>query len=316
MSAPFPDRGYTEGHLPTLRQMRFLTLLAEHGSFSRAAEAAGVTQPTLSAAIKELEDIAGAVLVERAKKGVTLTPAGERAIVQARRALASARDFVLDARAASEPLSGEFRLGVIPTIAPFVLPRLLAAVSHRYPKLDLVLREDLTGRLLDDLRARMLDAALIALPYRLDGFEAETVGADEFLFAAPRAHPLSGRNDLEPAAIKREELLLLDDGHCLREHALALCERQPSNQRLAAGASSLHTLVRMVEAGLGVTILPRLAVDAGVASGADVAVTPFMRPVIGRDIGVVWRSGSSRAPDARLLARLIRDQLDDTIGAP
>ena len=300
--------------LPTLRQLRFLAALAEHGSFSRAAEACFVTQPTLSAGIKELEGVLGAQLVERGARGAVLTPAGEAAVTRARTILTETEDLVHAARAAGEPLSGPFRLGVIPTIAPFLLPKVLPALRQRYPDLELFLREDLTQRLAEGLKERRLDAALIALPYDAPGIETRVIAEDEFLFAAHRDHPLATVNRLEPAMLADEPLLLLEDGHCLRDHALSVCAAgsggaHEGEARSDFAATSLHTLVQMVKSGLGATLLPRLALDAGLADRLDLAVRPFDPPVAGREIGVAWRKGSARADEAVKLADAVRAAL-------
>ncbi|WP_440958502.1 hydrogen peroxide-inducible genes activator [Oceanicaulis sp. LC35] len=299
-------------HLPTLRQLTFLLALAEHGSFSRAAEAAHVTQPTLSAGIKELETILGATLVERGARGAALTPAGEAAVSRARIVLTEAEDLVHMARAAGEPLSGPFRLGVIPTIAPFLLPKALPSLREQYPKLELFLREDLTHRLVEALKDRRLDAALIALPYDAPGIETTGLLEDEFLFAATPDHPLAKVDKLSPAMLADEPLLLLEDGHCLRDHALSVCSasRPDTNDaRSDFAATSLHTLVQMVKSGLGATLLPKLAIDAGLADRLDLAIRPFDPPVAGREIGVAWRKGSAREHEARMLADAVREAL-------
>ena len=299
-------------HLPTLRQLTFLRALAEHGSFSRAAEAAHVTQPTLSAGIKELETILGATLVERGARGAALTPAGEAAVARARIVLTEAEDLVHVARAAGEPLSGPFRLGVIPTIAPFLLPKALPSLREHYPKLELFLREDLTHRLVEALKDRRLDAALIALPYDAPGIETTGLLEDEFLFAATPDHRLAKVDKLNPAMLADEPLLLLEDGHCLRDHALAVCSASKpdtNDARSDFAATSLHTLVQMVKSGLGATLLPKLAIDAGLADRLDLAIRPFDPPVAGREIGVAWRKGSAREHEARMLADAVREAL-------
>ena len=304
----------TVTNLPTLRQLRFLAALAEHGSFSRAAEGCFVTQPTLSAGIKELEGVLGAQLVERGARGAMLTPAGEAAVTRARTILTEAEDLVHAARAAGEPLAGPFRLGVIPTIAPFLLPKVLPALRKRFPDLELFLREDLTQRLAEGLKERRLDAALIALPYDAPGIETRVIAEDEFLFAAHPDHPLATVNRLEPGMLSDEPLLLLEDGHCLRDHALSVCAAgaggaHEGEARSDFAATSLHTLVQMVKSGLGATLLPRLALDAGLADRLDLAVRPFDPPVAGREIGVAWRKGSARADEAVKLAEAVRAAL-------
>ncbi|WP_417469413.1 hydrogen peroxide-inducible genes activator [Maricaulis sp.] len=290
--------------LPTLRQLQFLLALAEHGSFSRAAEAVFVTQPTLSAAIKELEANLGVVLVERGARGAILTPAGEAVLTRARRVMTEAEDLVIAAQAAGEPLAGPFKLGVIPTIAPFLLPRVLPTVRREFPKLELYLREDLTQRLYDALLERRLDAALVALPFEVSMIETHVLGADEFLFCCEASHPLANKPTLNSADLAGEPLLLLEDGHCLRDHALAACSAGTVRSDFAA--TSLHTLVQMVKAGLGATLLPRMAVEAGLVDRMGLEVRPFDPPVIGREIGIAWRKGSARAEEARQLGDVIR----------
>lgn len=295
--------------LPTMRQLQYLKLLAEHGSFSRAAEAAHVTQPTLSAGIQELEKILGAPLVDRARSGVILTAAGEETVGRAQAILTQADDLVQAARAAGEPLAGRFRLGVIPTIAPFLLPKALPAIRNRFPKLRLFLREDLTQRLVASLKAGTLDAALIALPYDMSGLAWDHVEDDELLAALPANHPATAERRIRPEALQGDDLILLEDGHCLREHALAACglvpPRSTGDENFAA--TSLPTLVQMVGSGLGVSFLPAMAVEAGLTDHVPVTVRPLAADHPSREIVVAWRAGSSRAREGRLLAEAIRE---------
>jgi LysR family hydrogen peroxide-inducible transcriptional activator len=294
--------------LPSLRQLQYLKLLAEHGSFSRAAEAAHVTQPTLSAGIQELERVLGAPVVERARSGVILTPVGEEAVVRARDVLARAEDLVQAARSAGRPLSGRFRLGVIPTVAPFLLPKALPLLRARFPKLKLFLREDLTGRLIAGLKAGSLDAALIALPYDTTGLETAHVSNDELFAAFPANHPLTGSARVSPVQMENDDLILLEDGHCLREHALAACGLAPPKPSADGGfaATSLPTLVQMVGSGLGVSFLPAMAVEGGLIDHAAVTVRRLDAAEATREIVVAWRSGSSRSVEGRLLAEVLK----------
>ncbi|MBY0565034.1 MAG: LysR family transcriptional regulator [Hyphomonadaceae bacterium] len=292
--------------MPTLRQLQFLAALRDEGSFVGAADAVGVTQPTLSSGIKELEAALGVVLVERGRAGAVLTPAGEIAVASAARVLEEVADLVRAVREAGEAFAGVFRLGAIPTIAPFLLPRALPLLKKRFPKLKLHLREDLTARLVDGLRSRQLDAALIALPYDAAGIATVPVVDDEFFFLCPENHPLAKRNALSPDQVDANELLLLEDGHCLRDHALAICHPPPGRRADDVGATSLHTLVQMVAGGMGVTLLPKLAAEGGVVSGASVAVRQFASPIVGRAIGVAWREGGPREEEARMLADVLR----------
>jgi LysR family hydrogen peroxide-inducible transcriptional activator len=304
------DRTYIAGMLPTLRQLLYLKLLAEHRSFSRAAEAAHVTQPTLSAGVQELEKILGAPVVDRGRAGVILTAAGEEAVARAELILAQAEDLVQAARGAGQPLSGRFRLGVIPTIAPFLLPRALPALRRRFPKLRLFLREDLTGRLIAGLKSGALDAALIALPYDMGGLDWAEVAEDELFAAFPSNHPLTAEPKVAPERLDDEDLILLEDGHCLREHALAACGLSIARQHgdAAFAATSLPTLVQMVGSGLGVSFLPAMAVEAGLADAAAVTVRPLDAEHPTRQIVVAWRAGSSRAAEGRLLGEVLRGE--------
>jgi LysR family hydrogen peroxide-inducible transcriptional activator len=295
--------------LPTLRQLQFLVALGETGSFSRAAEACHVTQPTLSAGIKELEDLFGVALAERESRGATLTHAGEIAAARASALLGDAHALVQSVTTAGELFSGPFQLGAIPTVAPFVLPQTVSVLTKTYPDLKLYLTEDRTSRLIDQLRARTLDAAFIALPWEAPGIETMVLLDDEFLLAAPAGHPLSRKNGLSPEDLDGEDLLLLEDGHCLREHALSMCRMKPGAGREQVAATSLGTLVNMVAGGLGVSLIPRLATDHGLALGPDVAIRSFVTPIIGRQVGIAWKSGSPRAAEARKLGELVREQL-------
>ena len=295
--------------LPTLRQLQYLKLLAEHGSFSRAAEAAHVTQPTLSAGIQELEKVLGAPVVDRARSGVILTQMGEEAVRRGGQILAQAEDMVQAARSAGQPLAGRFRLGVIPTVAPFLLPKALPVLRDRFPKLRLFLREDLTHRLIAALKAGALDAALIALPYNTAGLEVARVADDELLAALPANHRLVGAGPLALERMEGEDLILLEDGHCLRDHALSACGLEPPKSVGEGGfaATSLPTLVQMVGSGLGVSFLPAMAVEAGLADLAPVSIRHLgavHHP--SREIVVCWRAGSSRGPEGRLLAETLQ----------
>jgi LysR family transcriptional regulator, hydrogen peroxide-inducible genes activator len=292
--------------LPTLRQLQYLKLLAEHGSFSRAAEAASVSQPALSAGIQELEKVLGAPVVERTRGAVQLTAVGAEAVSRAEDVLARTEDLVEAARNAGRPLSGRLRLGVIPTVAPFLLPATLPGLKAAYPQLRLFIREDLTGRLIAGLKAGQLDCAVIALPYAATGIQHARIGDDEILAAAPVDHPLASGGDIQPGALKGEDLILLEDGHCLRDQALAAAEIDAPRGEDVFAATSLHTLVQMVSSGLGVSFLPAMAVKAGLADDKGVVVRSFAAEAPKREIVVAWRSGSSRAAEARLLAEAMR----------
>jgi len=296
-------------HLPTLRQLQFLCAIAEHGSFSKAADACHVTQPTLSSAIKEVEALLGVQLIERESRGASLTQAGRAAVARARSILSDTADMVAAARQAGAPLSGPFRLGAIPTIAPFLLPRTIKALRGAYPDLKLYLREDQTDRLLEAVRARKLDAALIALPWEASGIETMELGEDEFLLVAPMGHALATGKTLRASDLAQEEVLLLEDGHCLRDHALSVCRLPSKRSEADVAATSLPTLVHMVAGGLGVSLLPKMATEGGVTSGADVALRRFDTPMIGRRIGIAWRTGSPNEAEAKLVGEIVRGVL-------
>lgn len=290
--------------LPTLRQLRYLVAVAEHRHFGRAAESCFATQSTLSAGLQEMESLLGAMLVERTRRKVMLTPLGEEVVGRARTVLRGAEDITDLAAAASEPLSGPVRLGVIPTIGPYLLPRILPSLRQSYPKLRLYLREDQTARLLDRLAAGDLDVALLALPY--DGeIEVEDMGRDPFLLACPPDHALAGEGAVSSACLPADELLLLEEGHCLREHALTACSLAGRAKGEDVLATSLTTLVQMVANGLGVTLLPRMAVMGGVLAGTDLVTRPLAEGG-SRSIGLVWRPSNPRKAEFRLLAQVLR----------
>lgn len=289
--------------LPSIRQLTFLIALADKGSFVSAAQSVFVTQPSLSAGLKELELIVGAQLVERGRKGVKFTPAGQIALSRARLIMSSVIDLKEQVQTASEPLTGAFRLGVIPTIAPFMAKGAVPKLKQKYPKLKLYLREEQTARLIENLRNHELDAAILALPYEASGIETCALFSDEFLLIVPKGHPLATKENLSVEDIDLSQLLLLEDGHCLRDHALNLCGA-PNAYSDEIRATSLFTLVQMVEGGMGISLIPRLAVDAGFGLGG-VITRRFSAPIIGREIGLAWRRGSTRAQEAKALAALL-----------
>lgn len=294
--------------LPTFRQLQFFGALARRRSFSKAAEDCLVSQSTLSSAIKELEGLLGAALVDRSTRAFALTPAGEDVARRAGPILAMTEDLV---RAVGErrPLEGPFALGVIPTIAPFLLPTASARLKAAYPKLELFLREDLTAHLVERLTTGLLDAAILAFPYDAPALEHVEIGEDRFWFAATPAHRLAKRAALHPDDLDGEPLLLLEDGHCLRDHAIDACRLQPPETAAAFGATSLFTLVQMAQSGLGPTLLPEMAVKAGLAKAAGLAAVPFAAPAPARRIGLAWRKGSGRREEAELLASALKECL-------
>ena len=293
--------------LPTLRQLAYLVELSGRLNFRAAAEAQFVTQSTLSAGIKELERLLDVQLVERDKRHVRLTAVGEDIAARGRELLAAATDLAEAARSAARPLSGPLRLGAIPTIAPFLLPSVLPALRRAYGELKLYLREDLTKRLLERLRAGGLDVALIALPFDTGDLYVRELFKDQFSFVAREADPAVRGKGVALGKIDIGDMLLLEEGHCLRDHAIAACgSRRDWESRVEA--TSLATLIQMVEGGLGVTLLPEITLDAGILKGTRLVARPLSPPAPARTLALVARPTSPRRRDADLLAEFLLEQ--------
>jgi LysR family hydrogen peroxide-inducible transcriptional activator len=306
--------------LPSPQQLRYLLALADHGHFGRAAAACAVTQSTLSAGIIALERQLDADLLERCHtKRPIFTPLGLEVVARARTALAALEAVAetVAVAAARAPLSGPLRLGVIPTVGPFLLPRLMPVLRQAFPRLRLWLREDQTARLVAGLEAGRLDLLLLALPCACGEAETLPIAPDPFLAAVPAGHRLAARDRVPVGALADERLLLLEDGHCLREHALETCGLPRGAAAATAtedgfAATSLHTLVQMVAGGLGATLLPRLAVEAGVLAGAPIEVRPLEpaapeEPAPARTLALAWRPRSPRAAEFRDLVPAIAE---------
>jgi len=296
-------------HLPSLTQLRHLVAVADHVHFGRAAAACFITQSSLSASIKELETVLGKVLIERTRRSVMVTPLGEETVRRARRVLSDVEEIVDLVNASGKPLMGTLRLGVIPTIGPFLLPRVLPALRRAYPALKLYLREEQSVRLIDALGSGNLDLVLLAFPYPTDGFETCLLADDPFWVAFSTGHRYAGMERVLSKDLKGEELLLLEEGHCLRGHALSACRRTGENSAAEFQASSLHTLVQMVDNGLGLTLLPKMAIDSGIVKATRVQVRPLEGKGTSRRIGFVWRISSPRKEEFVLLARFFGDEL-------
>lgn len=286
--------------------MQYFIALAETGSFSRAAAASHVTQSTLSDAIRHLEEIVGVALVDRSNRMVSLTPAGDAALARMKALVVDARELVEAARSSHAPLSGRIRLGVIPSIAPFFLPRALPELRRGYPRLQLHLREGLTRPMLEDLRVGRLDVVLIALPAAVEDFVVDPIAEDSLLVAVAGDHPLAGRRRVSPGELASETLLLLEDGHCLSEHVRAAAPDLAARASDEIRASSLTTLVQMVDNGLGITFVPRIAAEAGILSGTGISLMAIDQRQATRSLALCWRRGSSREADFRLLAACLR----------
>ncbi len=295
---------------PSMRQLESLVAVADTGSFRGGAASLGISQPALSAQVQAVEQLLGIQVFERDRRSVLITPAGEDVVSRAREAL-TAIDAVGDAaRRRGEPLVGPLRLGVIPTVAPYWLPALLPEVHRKFPKLELVLREDQTARLLAMLSAGQLEAALLAIPVPGD-FTTAPIARESFLAAAPLGAALvKHRGKLTERDLDDQTMLLLEDGHCLRDQALAVCNRAGAVESVEVRATSLPTLVQMVAGGLGVTLLPEAAAPMLLPRNGPVATAEFAKPVPGRTLGLAWRSSSGRLREFRLLAETLAVQAD------
>jgi LysR family transcriptional regulator, hydrogen peroxide-inducible genes activator len=292
----------------TLRQLRYLDALARHRHFGRAAEDCAVSQPALSMQIRELEDQLGVDLVERRQGAVTLTEVGVEVARRGASILVATRDLDDFARHSSRVLAGLLRLGVIPSLAPYVLPRLLPQLQQRHPELRLELRETQTRFLLAELANGALDALLLALP--VDGPEIETMRLfeDRFLLAVPASDPLPQFAQVTAAEVDRRRLLLLEEGHCLRDQALAFCARPEPDAPMGLGATSLATVTQMVANGYGVTLVPEVAIDVEVRDDR-VKLLRFAEPQPGRSIGLAWRKTSPRKADFAALGAIVVEAL-------
>ncbi|HSY20726.1 MAG TPA: LysR substrate-binding domain-containing protein [Polyangiaceae bacterium] len=274
----------------SLRQLEYVVAVAETAGFHRAAERCNVSQPTLSAQIAQVESVLGVRLFERARTGVLVTPQGQAIVDRARRVLREMGDLLAAAARGNDPFAGTFRLGVIPTVAPYLLPEVMPALGRRYPNLQIVLREERTDEVTRDLRQATLDLGLLALEADLGEHEAHEVLKDPFVVAMPLGHPLAKKKRIAIADLEKEPVLLLDDGHCFRTQALALCSKAGVRET-GFRATSLATLVQMVSAGRGITLLPKLAVEVENRRG-QIEIRPFVPPAPSRTIALVWRPSS------------------------
>jgi LysR family hydrogen peroxide-inducible transcriptional activator len=299
-------------NLPTLRQLRFLVAVVERRHFSDAAKDCLVSQSTLSAAIQELEDLLGVKLLERTKRVVIPTAIGEDLAERAKMLLQGAEELVDAADAARDPLAGSLQLGVIPTIGPFLVPRIMPALHRQFPELKIYLREEQSAPLLARLDSGQIDAAIIALPYPCDGLEAMELAQDRFFVVAPPGHRLSGLDRVRAQDMAAEDLLLLEDGHCMRDHAMAACSLEGARRNSGFQGTSLHTLVQMAANGLGVTIAPAMAIEAGLLRGLDLKAIPMREDAPARSIALVWRLSSSR----KLLFRRLGASLREALASP
>ncbi len=285
-----------------LRDLRYLVAVAEHRHFGRAAEACFVSQPTLSTQVRKLEDELGVVLIERNSRQVMLTPVGERVVDQAQRVLREVHQLVDIAQLFKDPHGGEFRLGIIPTVAPYLLPRILGPVQRRFPSLRVQLTEAQTHVIVRMLRDGELDAVVLALPLDEEHIEQMPIYTEPFFLAVSKLHPKAGAASVRLEELENEAVLLLEDGHCLRDQALAICKTALATENLNVRATSLETLRQMVAANAGVTLMPALAVTA---DAGPVRYLPFSDPDPHREIGLCWRTSSTRDALLRELGELL-----------
>lgn len=291
--------------LPTLRQLEYFCSIVDEGSFHAAARASGVTQPGLSQQLAQLEEQLGVKLLERSRRRVVLTPPGEALLPRARAVLRGAGELVETAATFARPLTGSLRLGVIPTIAPYWLPRVLPQVRRRFPELRLLLREAQTAVLVEALEAGELDVLLLALDAPLGDAVTHELLRDDFVGLVPADHPLAKRKRLRQRDLEGEAVLLLDDGHCLRDQALSVCQQRGAHEWGDFRATSLSTLVQMVEGGMGITLLPEMSVDQETRGTPSAVVRPFVRPIPSRSIGLAWRPTSPRKEEFETLGEVL-----------
>lgn len=292
-------------HLPTIKQLQYLVVLRQHGHFGKAAEACYVTQSTLSAGLRELETLLGVILVERTRRVVRFTALGEKIADKAVRVLREVEGLAEMARAEGKPLHGELRMGVIPTIAPFLLPAMLPRLRSEWPQLKLYLREETSQAACDALHRGQLDCVLLALPFSCGDIDSEALFDDRLFVAFPRGEAPSG-SMVDVDAIDENRMLLLEDGHCLKDHALSACNRPELRAHAAMMGTSLHTLVQMVDNGLGLTFIPSMAIEAGILDGTDVDAKPLRSNHGFRRIALIWRRSSPREHEFQLLAEALR----------
>ena len=292
--------------LTSLRQLQYLVTLSEKLNFTRAAEACFVAQSTLSAGLRELEDVLGAQLVERDRQTVLMTPIGLEVAKRARDILAATQDLVEIATQARTPMTGLLRLGVIPTIAPFLLPPALQVLRARYPDLRLALREDLTANLLARLEEGELDMALIALPVDTANLRVEPLFDDELWFVGRKGDPQVRTEAVNVTPLLTERLLLLEEGHCLRDHALYACGASVNRSTEGVEATSLLTLVQMVDCGFGVALVPEMAVKCGLTESLNLVTRPIVKPSPKRTIALVTRRSTTRLTELKALGEVIQ----------
>ncbi|NNJ73132.1 MAG: hydrogen peroxide-inducible genes activator [Enterobacterales bacterium] len=292
-------------YLPTLKQLKYLISVVEHKHFGHAAKACHVSQSTLSAGIAELEHNLGVILIERDQKGVKLLPIGEEISRRAQDIMTASQDLVESAFAAQAPFTTELKLGVIPTVAPFILPPILDKVRKMHPDFKIYIREEMSQPLTDALLNGQLDLLLLALPFPAENVHTMHLFDDDFLLAVHQQHRLSDYLQVTIPEVINEDLLLLEDGHCIRDHALDACALNSDELSVPYQATSLNTAIQMVANKMGITFLPQMAIAANLAHGLAVNTIPFKDNRISRSIGLMWRQNTPRAQEFRALGEII-----------
>ncbi len=292
-----------------LKDLRYLVTVADTGHFGKAAERCFVSQPTLSAQLKKLEEYLGVPLIERQPRGALLTPAGSEIVERARRIIEASDEVVDIARSHKDPLAGRLRVAFLPTIGPYLLPIVVPKLRKALPRLELMLYEYQTAPMLEKLRAGELDLGILALPIEIDGLETRPLYDEPFFVAAPANHPLADKKQIRVEDLSGATLLLLEDGHCLRDQALDVCNRIDAEEKQDFRATSIETLRQMVAAGAGVTLLPELATRGSHAAPRGLVLRPFVKPQPSRRIGAVWRKSSARQTAIQMVSDVIAEQL-------
>lgn len=293
-----------------LKDLRYLVAVADTGHFGKAAERCFVSQPTLSAQLKKLEEYLGVPLIERQPRGALLTPAGSEIVERARRIIEASDEVVDIARTHKDPLAGRLRVAFLPTIGPYLLPIVVPKLRKALPRLELMLYEYQTAPMLEKLRAGELDLGILALPIEIDGLVTRPLYDEPFVVAAPANHPLADKKQIRVEDLSGATLLLLEDGHCLRDQALDVCNRIDAEEKQDFRATSIETLRQMVAAGAGVTLLPELATRGSHAAPRGLVLRPFVKPQPSRRIGAVWRKSSARQTAIQMVSDVIAEQLE------
>jgi LysR family hydrogen peroxide-inducible transcriptional activator len=292
-----------------LKDLKYLVALADTGHFGKAAERTFVSQPTLSAQLKKLEEYLGVKLVERQPKNVQLTDVGKQIVIRARRMLDEGDEIVALARSNTDPLAGKLKVGLIPTVGPYLLPRVMPKIRKAVPQLGLMLYEYQTEELLKRLRDGEIDVGILALPVLQDGLESRALYNEAFTVALPSRHPLAEKGAIKVQDLKGQTLLLLEDGHCLRDQALEVCSRVDVREAEDFRATSLETLRQMVVAGLGITLLPEMAVESPYGSQRGLTIRQFANPRPSRTVGAIWRKSSTRETAIAAVCDVIAAQI-------